>query len=71
MYNNLQVSFRAVDDGTQLHITGVQLSTDIHFFSQDIRVNPEVQHVQLSIIMMSAILCGVGVCRVTRSHSNN
>ena len=41
-----QVSFQAVDDGTQLHITGVQLSTDIYFFSQDIRVNPEVRHVQ-------------------------
>ena len=40
-----QVSFRAVDDGTQLHLTGVQLLSDIYFFSQDIRVNPEVQYV--------------------------
>ena len=29
-----------------------------------------MQHVQLSIIMMSAILCSVGVCWVTCSHSN-
>ena len=42
LYNTMQVSFQAVDSGEQLHITGVQLSSDIYFFSQDIRVNPEV-----------------------------